>query len=86
ECHSMAHVLGCRRSGHAVRPARRLTDLTVDRALSRYLELLRLVAALLVLLAHLSDPGITDERIMVPSEIGYTSVIVFFVLSGYVIS
>ncbi|MGH7119570.1 MAG: acyltransferase family protein [Acetobacteraceae bacterium] len=57
----------------------------MDKQLSRYLDLLRVLAALFVLLAHLSDPAITGGRITVPSEIGYSAVMVFFVLSGYVI-
>jgi peptidoglycan/LPS O-acetylase OafA/YrhL len=58
----------------------------MNKQFSRYLDLLRLTAALLVLFAHLSDPSITDGAIKAPSEIGYSSVMVFFVLSGYVIS
>jgi peptidoglycan/LPS O-acetylase OafA/YrhL len=58
----------------------------LDRQFSRYLDLLRVVAALLVLLAHLADPAISDGVITVPDQIGYSSVMIFFVLSGYVIS
>jgi peptidoglycan/LPS O-acetylase OafA/YrhL len=58
----------------------------MDKQYSRYLDLLRIIAALLVLLAHLSDPTITDEAIKLPSQIGYSAVMIFFVLSGYVIS
>jgi peptidoglycan/LPS O-acetylase OafA/YrhL len=58
----------------------------MDKQFSRYLDLLRIIAALLVLFAHLADPNITDGIINAPSQIGYSSVMVFFVLSGYVIS
>jgi peptidoglycan/LPS O-acetylase OafA/YrhL len=58
----------------------------VDRQFSRYLDLLRIIAALLVLFAHLADPAITDGTIKAPDQIGYSAVMVFFVLSGYVIS
>jgi peptidoglycan/LPS O-acetylase OafA/YrhL len=59
---------------------------SMDRQFSRYLDLLRVIAAFLVLLAHLSDPALTDEAVTVPSQIGYSAVMIFFVLSGYVIS
>jgi peptidoglycan/LPS O-acetylase OafA/YrhL len=58
----------------------------VDKQFSRYLDLLRVIAALLVLVAHLSDPAITDGTITLPNQIGYSAVMIFFVLSGYVIS
>jgi len=58
----------------------------MDKQLSRYLDLLRIVAALLVLFAHLTDPIITDGAIRGPNQIGYSAVMIFFVLSGYVIS
>jgi peptidoglycan/LPS O-acetylase OafA/YrhL len=66
--------------------ARRRTDLAMNKQFSRYLDLLRIVAALLVLFAHLTDPTITDGAIKGPNQIGYSAVMVFFVLSGYVIS
>ena len=53
---------------------------------SRYLDLLRCMAALLVLFAHLTNPAFTDGRLSGPTEIGYSSVMIFFVLSGYVIT
>jgi peptidoglycan/LPS O-acetylase OafA/YrhL len=58
----------------------------MDRQFSRYLDLLRVIAASLVLLIHLSEPTITDGSIVLPSELGHSSVMIFFVLSGYVIS
>jgi peptidoglycan/LPS O-acetylase OafA/YrhL len=58
----------------------------MDRQFSRYLDLLRTVAALLVLFAHLTDPTITDGEIEGPNQVGYSAVMIFFVLSGYVIS
>ena len=53
---------------------------------SRYLDLLRCVAALLVLYAHLTDRAFSDGKLGGPTEIGYSSVMIFFVLSGYVIT
>lgn len=58
----------------------------MNRQLSRYLDLLRVLAALLVLLAHLCDTSISDGKVKLPDQIGYSSVMIFFVLSGYVIS
>ena len=58
----------------------------MNKELSRHLDLLRVVAALLVLFAHVSDPAFTDGWIRAPSQIGYSSVMIFFVISGYVIS
>ena len=52
---------------------------------SQYLDLLRCMAALLVLFAHLTDRAFTDGQLSGPTEIGYSSVMIFFVLSGYVI-
>ena len=51
----------------------------MSKQFSRYLDLLRIIAALLVLFAHL---GVSKQ----PTQIGYSAVMVFFVLSGYVIS
>ena len=58
----------------------------MDKQFSRYLDMLRVVAAMLVLVAHLADPVFTDGAITVPSQLGYSAVMFFFVLSGYVIS
>lgn len=58
----------------------------MNRQVSRYLDLLRIMAALLVLVAHLADPLITGGAIKVPEQIGYSAVMIFFVLSGYVIT
>lgn len=58
----------------------------MEKQFSRYLDLLRCTAALLVLYAHLSNSIFTDGRLSSPTEIGYSSVMIFFVLSGYVIT
>jgi peptidoglycan/LPS O-acetylase OafA/YrhL len=58
----------------------------LEKQSSRYLDLLRIIAALLVLFAHFSDPAISNGAIKAPEEIGYSAVMIFFVLSGYVIS
>jgi peptidoglycan/LPS O-acetylase OafA/YrhL len=58
----------------------------MNKQFSRYLDLLRVIAAFLVLFAHLSDPTITEGEITAPNQIGYSAVMIFFVLSGYVIS
>lgn len=58
----------------------------MNRELSRYIDLLRIMAALLVLFAHASDPAFTGGVIQAPSQIGYSAVMIFFVISGYVIS
>lgn len=55
-------------------------------AYSIYLDLLRFGAALIVLLSHLSQPYFLGDRIEAFAHSGHMAVIVFFVLSGYVIA
>jgi peptidoglycan/LPS O-acetylase OafA/YrhL len=59
----------------------------MKRDLSTFLDLTRTLAALTVFLAHLSLPrfGGGEARLISP-EMAHTAVIVFFVLSGFVIS
>lgn len=54
-------------------------------AFSIYLDLVRIVAAFLVLLAHTNLRVLTD-RVPRGSGFGHSAVVVFFVLSGYVIA
>lgn len=58
----------------------------VQRGYSTYLDLLRLLAALAVFLGHASFPEFTGHTIRMPDQLPHEAVIVFFVLSGYVIS
>jgi peptidoglycan/LPS O-acetylase OafA/YrhL len=58
----------------------------VDRPTSLYLDLLRPVAALVVLLSHLSFPAISGGRLKAFASAGTQAVDVFFVLSGFVIA
>ena len=39
-----------------------------------------------MLFAHLTDKAFTDGHLNGPTEIGYSAVMIFFVLSGYVIT
>ena len=57
----------------------------MKRAQSAYLDLLRLAAALAVFLSHLSWAKLTGGFLWRLQEIGHPAVIVFFVLSGFVI-
>lgn len=57
----------------------------MNRAFSVYLDLIRFVAAFLVFVYH-SNQRIIIEKPLPLSDYGHSSVIVFFVLSGYVIS
>jgi peptidoglycan/LPS O-acetylase OafA/YrhL len=58
----------------------------LPRAFSTYLDLLRAGAALAVFFAHLSYAEFTGGIVATQFQIGRAAVIVFFVLSGYVIS
>jgi peptidoglycan/LPS O-acetylase OafA/YrhL len=60
----------------------------MNAALSTYLNLLRLVAALVVVLSHFAYPRFTDGDWLWVRELnlGSDAVVVFFVLSGFVIS
>lgn len=58
----------------------------VQRGYSTYLDLLRLLAALAVFLGHASFPEFTRHAFRLPDQLPHEAVIVFFVLSGYVIS
>ncbi|MDT8999043.1 acyltransferase [Paucibacter sp. APW11] len=52
---------------------------------SAYLDLLRLLAALAVLLSHANSRALIDHSIL-PQSFGHNAVVVFFLLSGYVIA
>lgn len=54
-------------------------------AFSAYLDLLRLMAALAVLLSHANSRALIDHSIL-PQSFGHNAVVVFFLLSGYVIA
>ena len=57
----------------------------MSRAFSIYLDLLRFIAACLVVVYHASSPAIVGSMLPL-SGYGHTAVIIFFVLSGYVIA
>lgn len=58
----------------------------MNKQFSTSLDALRLVAALVVFLGHLSHPRFTGDILSIFRGIEHDAVIVFFVLSGYVIS
>lgn len=58
----------------------------MNRSTSVYLDLVRLVAALVVLLTHLAYPRFSGGQIIALRTYGNDAVMVFFVLSGYVIA
>jgi peptidoglycan/LPS O-acetylase OafA/YrhL len=58
----------------------------MKRDLSAFLDLTRLLAAVTVFLGHLSDPHFGGERLSVFGHQRHSAVIVFFVLSGFVIA
>lgn len=58
----------------------------MSRAFSTYLNLLRLLAALAVFFSHAALRAFTGGAIWVPSVLGHKAVMLFFVLSGYVIA
>ena len=58
----------------------------MKRDLSAFLDLTRTLAALTVFLAHLSKPQFGGAPLSVFGELSHSAVIVFFVLSGFVIS
>jgi len=58
----------------------------VSRAFSTYLNLLRLLAALAVFFSHAALQSFTGGTVWAPSLMGHKAVILFFVLSGYVIA
>ncbi len=57
----------------------------MSKSYSTYLDIIRFVAALLVLLYHSNTNFITTDKIFL-SNYGHSAVIVFFVLSGFVIA
>ena len=59
----------------------------IGQQFSLYLDLMRFLAAVFVVLAHYIQYGVLDETVVrfVP-DIGREAVIIFFVLSGYVIA
>ena len=54
--------------------------------LSAFLDLMRTLAAFSVFMSHLSKPQFDGESLSIFFQWGHTAVIVFFVLSGFVIS
>ena len=56
--------------------------------LSVYLDLMRAIAAFVVLLSHFAYPRFTDGAFLVIRDLnlGSDAVVVFFVLSGFVIA
>jgi peptidoglycan/LPS O-acetylase OafA/YrhL len=58
----------------------------VNRATSTYLDLVRLLAAVAVLVTHLAYPRFTGGLLLEWRTYGNDAVMVFFVLSGYVIA
>jgi peptidoglycan/LPS O-acetylase OafA/YrhL len=58
----------------------------LNRATSLYLDVVRPICAFIVLLSHVSYPGLTGGRLTFFSHAGVEAVDVFFVLSGFVIA
>ena len=58
----------------------------MNRSTSLYLDLLRPMAALVVLLSHVSQTALTDGQLMIFAYTGTEAVDIFFVLSGFVIA
>ncbi|WP_374584641.1 acyltransferase family protein [Pseudoduganella sp.] len=57
----------------------------MSRSFSLYLDALRLAAALTVMLAHTARASILGAPLL-PNSVGHNAVVVFFLLSGYVIA
>lgn len=72
----------------AAAPASGARRASMPRGLSLYLDLLRFVLALTVMLGHLSDPHYVGASSVIEHfpQYGLTSVLGFFVLSGFVIA
>ena len=60
-------------------------DVSLRRDLSIYLDLLRIAAAAAVFVSHLARHQLTDGWLWRIQPLGHSAVIVFFVLSGFVI-
>ena len=58
----------------------------MNKATSIYLDLVRFGAAFLVFIGHANDERLTNGSLSLLSGFGHDAVIVFFVLSGYVIA
>ena len=58
----------------------------VNRALSLYLDIIRLLSALVVLLSHVSMQSLSGGQLGVMASTGVEAVDMFFVLSGFVIA
>ena len=58
----------------------------LSKEFSAFLDLIRVTAAVVVFLCHLSDPWLGGEALRAFLPLGKSAVIVFFVLSGYLIS
>ena len=58
----------------------------MNRPTSLYLDLMRPIAALVVMLSHVSQTTLTDGQMEVFAYTGTEAVDVFFVLSGFVIA
>ena len=58
----------------------------MSRSFSTYLNLLRVLAAMAVFLSHAAESDFTNGTVWGPERLGHKSVILFFVLSGYVIA
>ncbi|HET8996031.1 MAG TPA: acyltransferase [Acetobacteraceae bacterium] len=58
----------------------------MTRSYSTYLNLLRILAALAVFLSHAAARSFTNGTVWAPERMGHKAVILFFVLSGYVIA
>jgi peptidoglycan/LPS O-acetylase OafA/YrhL len=64
----------------------RQVSLPIDKSFSVYLDLARFIAALLVVASHFFQHGVLGASLATLPNLGRESVMVFFVLSGFVIA
>ena len=69
-----------------MRKGTRVDQGAISTGFSNYLDLLRLAAALAVFASHAAYQRFTHGAIVVPTHLAHQAVVVFFVLSGFVIS
>ncbi len=58
----------------------------MNKSFSLYLDVIRFSAAMVVFLSHTASSSLTDEFLWQFKDYSQTAVMIFFVLSGYVIA